>query len=143
MRERNEYSIQLHEQNKRRRTASQRDADDKDEDEHAGPKRPRDFLAVLHETGAEKYGEILNFELGCTAINKGRHLLVSCKVYHWHPPAGSISRKRLVVQEDNSFSFQVIFHCKESGLLENSEYFMSLCDMMVNADYKFCLEIDV
>ena len=75
-----------------KRTASQRDADDKDEDEHAGPKRPRDFLAVLHETGAEKYGEILNFELCCTA-NKGRHLLVSCKMYHWHPPAGSISRK--------------------------------------------------
>ena len=125
-----------------KRTASQREADDKDEDEHADTKRPRDFLAVLFETGSEKYGEVLNFELGCTA-NKGRHLLVSCKVYHWHPPAGSISRKRLVVQEDNSFSFQVMFHCKESGILEIPEDFLSLCDMMVNADYKFCLGIDV
>ena len=31
-------------------------------------------------------------------------LLVSCKTWHWHSPAGSISRKRLVVQLIDSYS---------------------------------------
>ena len=56
--------MQLYEQNEHRViimakwTASQ--SNNKDEDE-PGTKQPRDFLAVLCETGAEQYGEILNF----------------------------------------------------------------------------------
>ena len=116
-----------------------------DEESQAKKRAPstEGFLAVLARKGQEKYGELLSFDVGYTTT-KGLHLIVGCKVFHWHPPAGSISRLRLVVYDDESFYFQVMLHSKEIGRIENIDHFLSLCDMManVNSEYKFCPGID-
>ena len=61
---------------------------------------PDGFLTILARAGQEKYGDHLNFEIGCTS--KGYHLIVGCKLCHLHPPAGSISRTRIVYHLENS-----------------------------------------
>jgi hypothetical protein len=101
------------------------------------------FPAILSRAGQEKYGDLLNFEIGYT-ISKGCHLIVGCNVCHWHPPAGSVSRTRIVVQEDGAFSFQVMLHSKEVGKIETVEHFLNVCDMMANVkgEYKFCPGLD-
>ena len=65
------------------------------------------FHRVLVTAGEKEYGESLNFCVRHT-VTKGSHLLVDSKLWHWHPPAGSTSRIRLVVNEDGSFDFQVL-----------------------------------
>ena len=105
---------------------------------------PDNFPAILAGAGQEKYGNRLNFEVGCT-FSKGHHVIVSCKVCHWHPPAGSISRTRVVVYEDGSFYFQVLLRSKESGTMETVDHFLSVCAMMANekGEYKFCPGVDL
>ena len=78
---------------------------------------PESFPAILAQAGQEKYGDLLNFEIGYTP-SKGYHVTVGCKVCHWHPPAGSISRTRIVVYEDGIFYFQVLLRSKEAGTME-------------------------
>ena len=60
------------------------------------------------------------------------HVLIRCKVCHWHPPAGSVSQTRIVVYEDGSFYFQVLRHSKEAGTMETIDHFLSVCEMMAN-----------
>ena len=71
------------------------------------------FPAVLARAGQKRYGCLLNFETGYTT--KGPHVIVTCKSCHWHPPAGTISRTRIVVHEDGTYYFQVLLHSKETG----------------------------
>ena len=42
---------------------------------------PKSFPAILARAGQEKYGDLLNFDLGYTA-SEGYHVLISCKVCH-------------------------------------------------------------
>ena len=58
---------------------------------------------------------------------------------HWHPPAGAVSRTRVVVHADGSFYFQVLF---QSGKIETIDQFLNLCEMIANVkgDYKFARE---
>ena len=100
---------------------------------------PDSFPAILARAGQEKYGELLNFEMGYTP-SKGYHVIVGCKVCHWHPPAGSVSRTRTIVYEDGSFFFQVLLRSKEAGTMETVDHFLSVCEMMANVkgEYKFC-----
>lgn len=104
---------------------------------------PDSFPAILARAGQEKYGELLNFEMGYTP-SKGYHVIVGCKVCHWHPPAGSVSRTRTIVYEDGSFFFQVLLRSKEAGTMETVDHFLSVCEMMANVkgEYKFCPGID-
>ena len=89
------------------------------------------FLATLVRAGLEIYGDHLVFDVGYTD-SKGCHLIVSCKVCHWHPPAGSISRTRTVVHEDGKFYFQVLLRSKEAGTMETVDHFFIVCEMMAN-----------
>ena len=100
------------------------------------------FPAVLARAGQKRYGCLLNFETGCTT--KGPHVIVTCKSCHWHPPAGTSSRTRIVVHEDGTYYFQVLLHSKETGRMETVDQFLSACGMMANenGDYKFCQGID-
>ena len=100
------------------------------------------FPAILSRAGREKYGEVLNFEVGYTT--KGCHLIVRCSACHWHPPAGPVSRTRIVVYEDGAFIFQVLLYSKEVGRVETVEHFLDVCDMMANlrGEYKFCPGLD-
>ena len=53
-------------------------------------------VSSLALAGQAKY-DFLQFDVGCT-VTKGAHvIIVGCKVCHWHPPAGSISRTRAAV----------------------------------------------
>ena len=72
---------------------------------------PDKFPAILARAGQEKYGDVLNFEVSYTT-SKGYHVMVGSKVCHWHPPAGSISRSKIVVHEDGSFYFQVLLRAR-------------------------------
>lgn len=101
------------------------------------------FPAILAQAGQEKYGDLLNFEIGYTP-SKGYHVIVGCKVCHWHPPAGSLSRTRTVVYDDGSFDFQVLLRSKQAGTMETVDQFLSVCEMMANvkSEYKFCPGID-
>ena len=94
------------------------------------------FPEELARAGREKYGEALNFQLGFSALG-GSHVAVSSKLCHFHPPAGTISRARVIVQEDGNFNFQILLQSKESGKLETVDEFYRLCEMM-----KFCPGID-
>ena len=96
---------------------------------------PKSFPAILARTGQEKYSDLLNFDLGCTT-SKGYHILIGCKVCHhlcchWHPPAGSVSRMRIVVYKDGSFYFQVLLRSKEAGTMETIDHFLSVCKRAV------------
>ena len=104
---------------------------------------PENFPTLLARAGENKYGGLLHFEVGYT-VSKGHHLIVGSKVCHWHPPAGTISRARIVVYEDRSFYFQVLLRSKEAGTMETVDHFLSVCEMMANVkgEYKFCLGID-
>ena len=105
---------------------------------------PESFPAILARAGQEKYGDMLNFEIGYTP-GKGYHVIVGCKVCHWHPPAGSVSHARIVVYEDGSFYFQVLLQSKEAGTMETVDHFLSVCEMMANVigEYKICPGIDL
>ena len=95
----------------------------------------------LIEAGREKFANQLSFDVAATA-DKGREslLVVACKVFHWHSPAGFISRARLVVHEDRSFFFQVLLRSLQAGTIETVDQFLSLCEKMANVkrEYKFC-----
>ena len=110
-------------------------------------KRPATFSDSFHRVlvtaGEKEYGEYLNFRVGRT-LTKGSHLLVDSQRWHWHPPAGSTSRIRLVVSEDGSFDFQVLLRSKQAGKIESVDQFLELCKMManVNGEFKFCPGID-
>ena len=54
----------------------------------------------------------------------------------------SISRARVIVQEDGNFNFQILLQSKESGKLETVDEFYRLCEMMTSKQYKFCPGID-
>ena len=101
------------------------------------------FLARLARAGIEKYLSHLNINTAYTAT-KGSHLTVTCKLCHWHPPVGAISRTRLVIHEDGSFYFQVLLDMKQCGVMETCEEFLLICEMMANVkgDYKFCPGLD-
>ena len=64
------------------------------------------------------------------------HTVVTSKICHYHPPAGIISRTRVVVYEDGNFCFQVLLQSKETGKLER------LCNMMIDKKWKFCPGLD-
>ena len=66
------------------------------------------------------------------------------KLWHWHPPAGSTSRIRLVVDENGGFDFQVLLRSKQAGKVESVDQFLELCRMMANVkgEFKFCPGID-
>ena len=100
-------------------------------------------VGSLALAGQAKYDTSLNFDVGYTAT-KGSHLIVGCKVCHWHPPAGSISRTRVVVHEDRSYFFQVLLREKNSGKLQSVDEFLNICEMMANSksEFKFCPGID-
>ena len=59
-------------------------------------------------------GEQLNFDLGCTD-SQGSHVIVTSKLCHLHPPAGIVSRARILVSEDGTFHFQVLLISKEES----------------------------
>ena len=92
---------------------------------------PDKFPAILAFAGQEKYGDVLNFKIGYTTL-KGYHIILSSKVCHWHPPAVSMSRIRIVVHEDGNFYFQVLLRSKEAGILETVDHFLSVCEMMAS-----------
>lgn len=98
------------------------------------------FPEVLSQTCQEKYEAELNFQLKYSSA--GSHIVVTSKLCHFHPPAGIISRARLVVHEDGSFEFQVLLQCKETGNLQTVEDFVKVCNMMTDKQYKFCPGID-
>lgn len=99
------------------------------------------FPEVLSQSCQEKYGEELNFQLGYSSTG-GSHIIVSSKLCHFHPPAGTISCTRLMVHEDGSFNFQVLLQSKEAGKLATVEDFLKVCSMMIDKQYKFCPGID-
>ena len=103
---------------------------------------PDKFPAILAQAG-QKYSDVLNFGVGYTT-SKGYHIIVGSKVCHWHPPAGSISRTRIVVHEDGTFYFQVLLCSKEAGTMETDDHFLSVCEIMANlkGEYKICQGID-
>lgn len=104
---------------------------------------PKDsFPLLLSRAGRERYGELLNFDMGNSC--KGYHVIITCKLCYWHPPAGAVSRTRVVVQEDGHYYFQVLLLTKEEGTITSTDHFLSLCEMMANGnnDYKFCPGID-
>ena len=100
-------------------------------------------VSSLAVAGQAKYDSRLQFDVGRT-VTKGAHVIVGCKVCHWHPPAGSISRTRVVVHEDRSFFFQILLRTKTSGKLQSVDEFLGLCEMMANSkgEFKFCPGID-
>ena len=59
------------------------------------------FINALSTAGDKEYGDWLNFRVGYT-VTKGHQLIIDSKVWHLHPPAGSTSRTRLLVNEDAS-----------------------------------------
>ena len=98
------------------------------------------FPAILASAGKKKYGDQLNFELGYT--DQGSHVTVTSKFCHLHPPAGIVSRTRIVVSEDGTFTFQVLLCCKENGKLTTVDEFLNLCERITSNEYKFCPGID-
>ena len=88
------------------------------------------LLFVLACAGQERYGGQLIFDIGYSS--KGRHVIVSSKSCHWHPPAGVMSRTRLVVQEDGYYYFQVLLLPKDDGKIDTTDHFLSVCEMMVS-----------
>ena len=69
---------------------------------------PESFPTVLAQAEQEKYGDLLNFKIGFTP-SKGYNIIVYCKMCLCHPPAGSVSHTRIIVYEDGSFDFQVLW----------------------------------
>ena len=69
-------------------------------------------LQVLFEEGIRRFPD-LSFTLG--VCNLGACLSIERRDLHCHPPAGLISRVRIVVREDGSFEFEVVMRLKESG----------------------------
>ncbi len=87
--------------------------------------------------GKVKYGEELNFELGCTD-SQGSHVIVTSKLCHLHPPAGIVSRTRIVVSEDVSSAINV----QGRWQLTTTAKFLVLCERITSSQYKFCPGID-
>jgi hypothetical protein len=97
-------------------------------------------LEDLFHLGAQRYPS-LSFVLGnCSA---GDTLSISRRDLHQHPPAGLISRVRIVITENKEYDFQVLLRSKESGCIDSFDKFFELCSMIDPAGhYKFCPGID-
>lgn len=81
--------------------------------------------------GQAKFKDSLHFNVEYKA-SKGSHLIVYCKVCHWHPQAGSISRTIVAVHEDVSFFLQVLLRSKTVGKIKSVDEFLSVSEMMTN-----------
>ena len=62
---------------------------------------------------------------------------------HYNPPAGYISRLRLIVNQEWKYDLQVLLSSsEETGQLGSTDDFIQLCKQMVEGEYKFCPGID-
>ena len=97
-------------------------------------------LEALFHHGPECFPD-LSFVLGtCSA---GNTLCISRRDLHQHPPAGLISRARIVITEDKKYDFQVLLRSKDSGYIDSVEKFTELCSIIdPTGGYKFCPGID-
>ena len=100
-------------------------------------------LTRLAQAGQRNYDEKLQFDVVSTD-KPSRLLVVGCKTFHWHPPAGFLSRTRVIVHEDRSYFFQVLLRSQQSGEIQTEDQLLSLCEMMANkkGEYKFCPGIE-
>ena len=78
------------------------------------------FKSQLISRGEDQYGGKLNFETG--ESEKGTHVQVTSILCHHHPPAGTISRTRLLVYEDGTYCFQVLLLSKEDGKITIQQF---------------------
>ena len=75
----------------------------------------------------------------CTAVKTQAILTVTRKDLYNHPPAGFLSRIRLLVTEDKHYDLQVLMRSKEAGIFELPDKFLDLCSIMdPSGGYKFC-----
>ena len=100
-------------------------------------------VTSLAQAGRETFADKLQFDVVSTD-KQARLLVVGCKTFHWNPPAGFLSRTRVLVHEDRSYFFQVLLKSKQVGEIETEKQFLSLCEMMANekGEYKFCPGIE-
>lgn len=71
-------------------------------------------------------------------------LTISRKDLHYHPPAGFISRVRLLLTEDKGYDLQILMRSKETGFVDSTDKFLELCSIIDPAGgYKFCPGIDI
>lgn len=104
-------------------------------------KRSKRFLDELVEVGQNRFPD-----LSCcldSAEEGGRFLVCSRKDLYNHPPIGMINRVRIVISEDGSYDFQVIFCSKEKGTIDTVTDFIRICEKItINSAFKFCPGID-
>ena len=87
-------------------------------------------LTRLAQAGQRNYDEKLQFDVVSTD-KPSRLLVVGCKTFHWHPPAGFLSRTRVIVHEDRSYFFQVLLRSQQSGEIQTEDQltYVSTCSM--------------
>ena len=100
-------------------------------------------VTSLAQAGRTQFTDKLQFDVVSTD-KQARLLVVGCKTLHWNPPAGFLSRTRVLVHEDRSYFFQVLLRSKQVGEIETENQLLSLCEMMANekGEYKFCPGIE-
>lgn len=97
-------------------------------------------LQTWYERGILRFLE-LSFTLGI--CNYSLCLSITRRNLYCTPPAGLISRVRIVVKEDGKYEFQVVMRIKESGSLKTEEELFELCSTIDPAGgYKFCPSIN-
>lgn len=104
-------------------------------------KRIKLDVAELQRLGESRFSGVLNFFVGCSEQDN-HHLVVEKVNLHYHPPAGYVSRLRLIVNEEWKYYLQVLLSSTETGQLGCTEDFIQLCKRMVEGEYKFCPGID-
>ena len=74
----------------------------------------------LQRLGESKFSGALNFVVGCSEQDD-HHLIVEKVKLHCHPPAGYVSRLRLIVNEAWKYDLQVLLSSSETGQLGSTD----------------------
>ena len=80
------------------------------------------------------------FVVCSTALSGSPKCLVcSQNTLHSHPPAGLVSRARIIVSQCGTYEFQVLFITKDKGTVTSEDELHQLCRMLSKSSgYKFC-----
>lgn len=68
-----------------------------------------------------------------------KYLVCSQNTLHDHPPAGLVSRARILVSQVGVYEFQILLRTKDKGMITSEEELLHLCGMISKSSgYKFC-----